>query len=90
MDVLIHLFVGLHTIIGRTPDESINLFRDVCPHGVHHVLIPSSHGGRRPPHEPHDRALGDSEDEQNRRGRVARVAQTPVPDLRLCQKGLPL
>jgi hypothetical protein len=33
---------------------------------------------------------GTPKDEQYRRGRVPRIVQTPVPDVRLCQQCLPL
>lgn len=75
-------------LVARLPHEAVTLPRSVGPYRVDHVLVSGGHGSGRPPHETHDGPLGNTEDQQNCRGRVARVVQTPRPTSRRSRRDL--
>lgn len=67
----------------RRPDEPVDSLSYLASDAVHHVLVPRGHSCSGPAHEPHNCALGDSENQQDRGSGVPSVVQTAVANLRV-------
>ena len=64
--------------IRNRPDQAADPVGDIAPDGLGHVLVASGHRRRRPVHDPHDRPLGYTEQQENRRGGMPRVRQAAI------------
>ena len=72
------------------PEQSTDLGGYVLADAAGDVLVASCHPGVGPPHDAHDGAFWDAEEQEDRGGRMARVAQPALVHARLFQEALPL
>jgi hypothetical protein len=72
------------------PEIPFQPLGDVSSQRGGHVLVPLSHRRVRPPHELHDRPLGDPEQQENGRGSVASIMQPGPPDPGIREQLLPV
>ncbi len=72
------------------PRSAAHSLRDITPDDARHVLVSRRRRGRRPPHDPHHRALRNAEDQQHRRHRVAGIVEASVPQSGIREQSLPV